>query len=458
MKIFLVSMQYAGNITGGEGVHVTELSRELVRKGHSVTVLTSGRSGQEACEDVVLEDLNADKQTKSQIRVPVRRFFALDPAEFAADAAGFESDLIAGRDFILQVLGFLRAQDEQEGIIVHLHGHFMIPSLAWDIKKFTRFTVITSIHRAESIYEERGIMHTTNPRVLDYLEEREIQAINYSDAVVVRSTFVKEMVSEIYQDRIRNKHIRVIPSAISMSFFNTPHPNLNEVQELKKRHSIEGDLILNLSIIEPIKGLEYTVQAIPLIQKRLKKMNYPGAQKVTYILAGRFNENQKPYFDRIQKMISRITDPHLRKRIRMITNCDESFKRELFDMTDIFMYTPVAEPFGIGLAESLARCRVVVTSAVEGPKLILDLQDIKPPFSVAPYGILVPFTDPSTRSDWTAEAVVHALSHKNEFQALADKGRDFVESHFSWHSLVERKIALYEEILKENESKKGAKK
>lgn len=56
MKIIIVSAQYIGSISGGGGVHVVELTRELGKLGHEVTVISMGLGRNKNEEEIVLED------------------------------------------------------------------------------------------------------------------------------------------------------------------------------------------------------------------------------------------------------------------------------------------------------------------------------------------------------------------------------------------------------------------
>ncbi len=444
MKIYLVSLQFLGTISGGEGVHVTELARELVRKNIDTTVLTIGIRNQKHFEEVTLHD-PYDKSLKSN-KIPVHRFFCSDSA-FINNGNDGTSIQIKNRvmEFLLQVLGFLRGQANQENSIVHLHGHYLIPSLSKELKHSTRFKVISSIHRAESIYEEKGILNE-NPQLLQLMEEKELNAINYSDYVIVRSNYIKDLLLELYQNRITNNKIEVLPSAVSMPFINEPIPSKEEIIRIKERIGIKGDLILSLNVIEPLKAFEYIIQSIPLLFKKLKmnKLTDP----VTIIIAGHLSDNHIWYYNKLLKGISRIVNLRQRKSIRIMTNIDTATRKDLYHVATVFLHTAIAEPFGITIAEALVKNNIVVATDAEGPRLILDYDgSIQQPLSLAKYGIIFPMHDMSTRCENITESLIYALKNKESLKSMSKSAHDHVIHNFSWDSLINKKIQLYKKLL-----------
>lgn len=436
MKIFLVTQQFVDTPVGGEAVHVTELARELRKRNYDVWVLTLGVGRQAGCENCRLD-------SDDPLRVPVVRFFASDSDRIRSPYDGsIEANVRRAREFGLQVVGYLRAQPDQERGLVHLHGHYMVPSLAKEIRRDTAFRIVSTIHRAESVYEAMGVLN--HPERMELMHEKEMDAINHSDRVVVRSAFVRDYLVELYQDRIRKDHITVIPSAVAQGFMEAPLPSAEAVAWLKTRYGFEGDVVLMFSVFEPLKGFEAALQAWPLLRKRLGR-----SRPVTLVLAGWLAENHRWYFEKLRKFVARYPGSALRRSVRFLTNVDAGLKRDLYDLADVFLCTPVAEPFGITLAEALARGKVCVATDCEGPRYILDCPDpFPPPFRVCGNGILVA-NDPGRRSEHVAEALVYALTRKGELAALAESGRRHALRRLSWRNLIDLKTSLYKSVMEE---------
>jgi glycosyltransferase involved in cell wall biosynthesis len=446
MKVFLVTQQYVGTVVGGEGVHVIELSRELRKKNIDVTVLTLGIRNMPSFEEVHLEDPFEKDHDLRRMTVPTHRFFTTDSALVDSPYQGtHEQNIVRSKEFKFQVLGFLRGQPDQERSVVHLHGHYMVPSLAKELKAYTKLKVVATIHRAESIYEEQGLL--SHPERIDYMQKKEIDAINFSDRVVVRSKFVKDFLSEVYQKRIKD-NIGFLPSAVGMPFIHEPIPSAEELAVLKAKYSIKGDLILSLGIFEPLKGFEFSLQAIPLLAKKLARQAGRGKAEFTYIIAGLLTENHRWYLNKLQKIHRKIADPRVRNSVRFMLNIDQSVKKDLYHMATVFLYTPIAEPFGITLAEALTKNNIVVSSDVEGPRFVLDCHEpVKPPFTRCAHGLLVA-NDLTRRPEFIAEALFHALTNKESLKPMCERGCDYIVRNFSWNSLINEKISLYKSILK----------
>jgi len=434
MKIFIVSQQFVGTMAGGEAVHVMQLAKELKKQKYNVFVLTLGIGNQPFCENCNLED--------SDIEVPVVRFFTEDSVKISSPYEGnFTANIKRAREFSLQVLGYLRGQTDQENSIVHLHGHYMVPSLARELRQTTNYKIITTIHRAESIYESLGLLH--HPERIQFMHEKEQDAINYSDRVVVRSNFVKNYLLELYQGRIVDK-FTVIPSAVSESFALSPIPSDSEIKNLKERYGIKGMMILSFGIFEPLKGFEYSLQALPILKKKIKNnINF------TFVLGGLLLKNHEWYYEKIKKIIRRLPIS-LKRSIKIMTNVNSETKKDLFNMTDIFLFTPVAEPFGIPLAEALSRSKICIASDCEGPRYILDFSDNfteSESFKVCKNGIIVK-NEFSKRCNYIAEALFYVLKEFDNLKKIAENGKEHALSHLSWRQLIEAKINLYKEVIK----------
>ena len=449
MNIFLVSFQFEGNIINGEGVHVRELARELIKKSHNVTVLTLGLKQQLQFENVVLEDPYDKNKANRKIKVSTYRFFVSDSPYLNTPYDGtFDDKVKRIKEFDLQVLGFLRAQKHQSRSIVHLHGRFMIPSLSKEIKLYTKFKIVSSLHRIESMYNPGQLSDMNYKRKsLLYLENKELLSVKYSNAVIVRSNLNRDLLSELFSGKIQTEKIHVLPSAVPMPFIHRPIPDPKIVDDFKSYYGIKGDLIFNLSVIEPVKSIEYTIQAVPLIYKKLRSVYKNKPENFTYIIAGLLRKENRDYIKRLQKLADKVNKKH-KHSIRIMPNIDEKTKEELFDTSSVFLYSSLIEPFGITMAEAIVKDNVIIASNTEGARLLLNKnKKISTPFSVVDHGIIVPYFDMGKRSEFFAKAVLYTFTHRKELEKVKKLGQNYVLKKYSWSTLVKKKIELYKSVL-----------
>jgi len=449
MNIFLVSFQFEGNIINGEGVHVRELARELIKKSHNVTVLTLGTKQQLQFENVILEDPYDKNKGNQKIKVPTYRFFVSDSPYLNTPYDGtFDDHVRRIKEFDLQVLGFLRAQKNQSRSIVHLHGRFMIPSLAKEIKLYTKFKIVSSLHRIESMYNPTQLSDINYKRKsLLYLENKELLSVKYSNAVIVRSNLNRDLLSELFSGKIQTEKIHVLPSAVPMPFIHRPIPAPKIVDDFKSYYGIKGDLIFNLSVIEPVKSIEYTIQAVPLIHKKLRSVYKNKPENFTYIIAGLLRKENSDYYNRLQKLAAKVNKKY-KNSIRIMPNIDEKTKEELFDTSSVFLYSSLIEPFGITMAEAIVKDNVIIASNTEGARLLLNKnKNIKAPFSVVDHGIIVPYFDMGKRAEFFAKAVLYAFTHRKELEKVKKLGQNYVLKQYAWSTLVKKKIEIYKSVL-----------
>lgn len=451
MKIYLVSIQFLGTITGGEGMHVMELAKELVKKKQEVTVLTMGIRNLPYFEKMTLTDTLPGNKKPAILKIPTYRFFSQDSPFINSPYEGLPQEVQDRiENFNLQVLGFLRAQKNQKDTIIHLHGHFRIPAMAKLLKLYTKFRIITTMHRVESLlFESRLLSGTISSSELHSLQRKELNALNNSDIVIIRSQYAKDLLTEIHGPKINPANLRVLPSAVSMSFINDPIPNSEDLKNIRTKYNVKGPMLLDLNILDPIKGHEYTIQAMPLIQKKLKKAGGKLNEPVSLFIAGLLEDKNKWYLQKLEKLVRKIRDKALRSRIRILPNIDPTVRNELFHISQIFLHTAIDEPFGITIAEAMSRSKLVIAMENEGPRLLLDADRIiKKPYSLTPNGILLPRSDIPNRVENLSEAVTYGLINSKKLAQTASRGKARALKYFSWKSLVDKVLVIYKESLK----------
>ena len=121
-----------------------------------------------------------------------------------------------------------------------------------------------------------------------------------------------------------------------------------------------------------------------------------------------------------------------------------------FDKLVELYYTSIAyifpsinrlEAFGIVQLEAMANYTAVVASDIPGPNAVME---------VGKSGLLVPKQDP----DALAKAICEILADPEKAKAMGKRGRELVETKYSWKTIVKQVTSIYEELL----AKKGCRK
>lgn len=440
MKIIIVGAQYVGSITGGGGVHVVELTRELGKLGHEVLVLCMGLGNAPKELDLVLEDPHNPNPERRKATVKVKRFFPADADEIKSPFAGTKQQEIDRlKAFRQQVLEYLLELDGYG--VVHIHGHFAVPAMARELKEKGRYKIVNSIHTFESISERVKGKDGAGEEFVKIMEEMEEEAIQHSDHLIVRSEEVLRQITKLFPQAVKKTPISVISSAVSSLFIHEPPPDEFDLRAVRGRYGIRGDLVLNVNRIDPSKGIENLLGAYPRLYEHL-------GTKLSLVIAGMIEKKNKWYHDKLQDIIAAIPDKEIRESISIHQNIPEPDKLALYQLARVFVVSSLLEPFGITLVEALAKNVPVVASGVEGPKAVMNRQKVAAPFTKADGGLLVSYEDPDKRSDNLFEALKYFFENPEEIEESAALGRAMALGKYSWEGLVERKLEIYRKVIR----------
>jgi len=224
MKIFQVCHKYLPTI-GDVGKHLRNTSERPARE-HEVTVFATDPSGELPTE----EKING---------VLVRRFKSFSPQN--AYHVSFE---------------MLRELRSSEFDIVHGHSYHAFPLFFSRYAKKRRFVATPYYH---------GHGHTPVRDSLIRLYKPFGKKIFWeADKVVALSNHEKDLLIKSF--KIDGDKIVVIPSGINLAEFK-------DLEEVRKRHKT----ILCVGRLEEYKGLQYVIQAVPLLDAgtRLEKAKIP---------------------------------------------------------------------------------------------------------------------------------------------------------------------------------------
>lgn len=444
MKIYIVSAQYIGSITGGGGIHVVDLSRELAKLGHKVTVLSMGIGKNKKEETIILKDPFNPDPKKRKCKVKVIRFWTSDSRRISGPFEGTKlGEINRLEEFGKKVIDYFKKHNEKT--IVHLHGHFMIPSIAKELREKTKFRIVTSIHTFESISEARKGKNGAGPKFIEFMRQKEEQAIKYSDYLIVRSKAVKEQIISMFPETVKSANIAVISSGVSSVFIHHPPLAGEKLDLLRQKYKIKGNFIFNLNRIDPSKGIEYAIEALYKSIKKLKKIEKNNYVETTMVIAGMLEEKNQWYFERLQKLAKRF---NLERNISFYIDISEEDKIGLFNLANVFLLPSIIEPFGITIVEALSKDVPVIAAGVEGPKDIMGVKRVEIPYVWANGGAIVYYEDPTKRAEYLSNAIVDVLTQPERVKQLVKKGKRRVLSIYSWESLVKRKLDIYRKALK----------
>jgi glycosyltransferase involved in cell wall biosynthesis len=297
MKILQVCPKYYPSI-GGVEEHVRNLSERLARK-HEITVFTCDPSGKLPEE----EKIN---------RVSVRRFKSFSPNaayyisfDMLRELKNSSFDIIHGHSYHAFPLHFCRYAERKQLVVTpHYHRYGHTPFRNFLIKSYKPFG--------------RKIL---------------VQA----DKIIAVSHYEKKLLLNDFT--ISENKISVIPNGYDLSEFH----NMETL-------SRENKTILYVGRLEKYKGVQYTIQSLPLLDKSLR-LEIVG---------------KGPYKASLMTQIDRLG---LNDRVTWYQDLPRQELLKLYARASVFVLLSQYEAFGQTVGEALAlktRCIVANTSALTG--------------------------------------------------------------------------------------------
>ncbi|MCX9011529.1 MAG: glycosyltransferase family 4 protein [Candidatus Methanoperedens sp.] len=295
-RVAMVCHRYYPDI-GGVETHVREISERLVQRGFDVEVVCTDPAGKYPCKDHY-----------NGVRITRFRSFAPKDAFYIAP----------------QLYSYLKKNDYD---IIHAHNYHAFPALFASAASEGRF--IFTPH-----------YHGKSPSVL-----RDMLLVPYrwigcsifgkADKVICVSKYEMKLIEKDFHIP-RVKLIR-IPNGLTTSEFK-------DIKELKK----ESKTILYAGRIESYKGIQYIIEALPLLPDyRLK-------------IIGKGN-----YEDKLRGIARRL---NVSERIGWLKDIKREELLSYFKSADVFVNLSTVEAYGITVAEALAcgtPCIVAAGGALE---------------------------------------------------------------------------------------------
>ena len=433
MKIYLVSVQYTGSISGSGGVYVVELSYELAKKGYDVSVVAMGIGNSPEYEEIEV----------GKNKIKVYRLWTKDSKKIKGPFEGNKKEEIQRlKDFSRNVLGFFSSENiDEKDTVIHLFGHYMVPSLAKELKKIKKYKILSTIYALESISEARKGNDSAGGRdLIKFIQKKEREAFVANDFIFVRSNTVKEELSWMLPDIYDESKVAIMSGGISDAFIAKNKLSVEYMEYVKRKFYINGELILNINRIDPAKGLEYIISAY-------KSAVESYTQPITLVIAGWLEDKNKWYYERLLKQIKKIKNRKIRDSIKIHINLTPEEKLALYNLATLTVFGYIVTPFSISLVESILKGVPFISPGIESVLDILNVDKVEQPYSILPGGILVYYLNPLKREEFLKESLKIGLAKKEELKT----GLKIVQrqmKRYLWSENIKILINVYKKLLK----------
>ncbi|GAA1480904.1 glycogen synthase [Gordonia sinesedis] len=382
-----MTREYPPEVYGGAGVHVTELVRHL-RNLATVDVLAMGAerdTAQVFSPDPGLAGANPAITTLSaDLRMAV-----------AADGA----DLVHSHTWYTGLAGHLAA--ELYGVPHVLTAHSLEPMRPW---------------KAEQL--------GGGYRVSSWVERN---AVENADAVIAVSSGMRNDVCETYP-RLDPGQVHVVRNGIDTTeWYPVDDPFGSESTLRALGVDPERPIVAFVGRITRQKGVAHLVAAAHRFDPEIQLVLCAGAPDTPEI--GAEIEAAVGELSAARDGVYWVSEMLSQPRIR-----------EILTAATVFVCPSVYEPLGIVNLEAMACATAVVASAVGGiPEVVRDEVT----------GVLVPYdpTDPVAFERGLADSVNRVVGDPATAGAMGAAGRERAESEFSWDSIAEQTLAVYQSTL-----------
>ena len=393
MNILMLSWEYAPNIIGGLGKHVTELTEAMGGgchggDGFDVHVLTPAAAGAPARED------RSD-------RLHIHRVHLHPPEE-----GDFFDRNVASNAQLAHAARELAAEFDFD--LIHVHD--WLPATAGlELMHDWRIPLVATVHATEH-GRYMGHLYTELSHKIHDLESR---LCREAWRVIVCSYFMRDSLMGIFD--LDGEALDVIPNGINIQ----PPQAQDQVreQQLRQLYAQHGEFLL-LFVGRPTheKGLQVLLDAMVLIAE---------AQPDAHLLvAGRDSKKQ----------VMAVHQRGLAGKVDLLGYVDDMTRNCLLKVADAAVFPSLYEPFGIVALEAMAAGCPVVVSDVGGLSEVVEHEVT---------GLTVYPNDPRSIR-W---AVEHIRGQPDQARIRAHRAARVVRDQFNWERITRRVHYTYRTLI-----------
>ncbi|PQC31283.1 glycosyltransferase family 4 protein [Enterococcus mundtii] len=315
MHIVMLSEDYLPNI-GGVATHVYYLSKNLVKRGHTVTIITKNNKSYKKYVTEVYDNLTI-------IRIPIGKLRKIDDVLYSLRASKYINNM---------------ARTEKIDI---LHWH--------TLNKDSR--VIKYLNKEYPIVYTN---HLSWFRSLYYQgKQKKIQnLIRHTDGIICPSKEIKEITKKIFPN-LKCKQIAngvLMPSNLS----------IKEKDILKQTLNINSQqpILISTNRFEPVKNLKMLINILPKLMSEIDNLI------VIFIGDG----SELPY---LKLQLKESTNEDQYNRIKFLGRLPVEKVGKYLSISDVFVNTSLTEGMSISLLEAMSFGVIPVVTDVGGNRDVI---------------------------------------------------------------------------------------
>lgn len=368
---------------GGMEEHVYQISLELVRRGHNVTVVTSNEADGKTCP----------QQTETIEGIRVYRFSLFMPK------------MLRESWFIPEILKcFLQLR----GNVIHVHGYRCLSS--FNAIYFAQVRNVPSVLTPHGIYPSRSFVNGLAKSVFDHVFGRLL--LNFSDKIIALSEHNRQLLLQVGASASK---IVTVPNGVNVEEYT----NLRRGDKILARLNNDHPILLYVGRIDWNKKVEKIVEAMPIILK-----DFPLAK---FVVVG------PDYGNYVNKLLEIAKKLKIEHSLVITGNVPRERLLEFYSAADLFLLPSSYEGFGLSILEAMCSKVPVVASPSGGPGDILS-------HGVNAWLLKEPTSDEISRS-------VYILLKDNQLREGLVKNASELVKKYSWKNVVNELERIYEQTI-----------
>ncbi|MGQ9513761.1 MAG: glycosyltransferase family 4 protein [Thermoproteota archaeon] len=412
MNIPYFVYEFPPRLVGGLGTYAAEMTVQLVKKGHNISVFTMNDG------NLLLRELWHGVEVIRPMTPDISEIIQtiLHPSfekwgrgiKFFGDVLAYN---IASSSILLN--DFVRKESRGYDLI---STHDWLSVLAGiSIKNELKIPMVFHIHSTE-----RGRTFGGGSPAIYSLE---YETGKHSEMIITVSYAMRD---ELISLGFEEKKIRVIYNGIDPDIWNPDKIKSDIVARLRERYGISEDdqMILFVGRLTGIKGVDRLVMAMPHVLKKIPRA------KLVIIGIGDLEMH-------LENLISTLNIQG--NVIRRYEFMGDEEKMVHYAACDVAVFPSLYEPFGIVSLEAMSMGKPVVVGARD----VSGMREQVIPRGPEQCGFHINPHDPSD----IAWGIISAISNKELNRTYGMNARKRVRSMFTWEKAADATIKAYEEVI-----------
>jgi glycogen(starch) synthase len=386
MKVGTLTWEFPPRVVGGIARHCEGLAKAMVKQNHEVHLFTLDFPGSPNYEEM------------DGVKV-YRASTELGHPNFLTWVLLFNHFLSKRMADVSRTVDF---------DVMHIHD-WLAAFSGISFKHYLKKPMVLTVHSTE-VGRAQGL-HSPDSFSINGIEWWSMYEAN---RVIVCSESMKNEICDHFN--LPQDKVDVIPNAIDATKYQIPVDR----EAVRQRYGVGCDekLVLCVGRLVPQKGIEYFIQAIPLIAKR-----YPEAK---FVIVG------EGWSRDILEEEAQASGHN--KKIKFTGFASDLEVIELMTSADVLVVPSIYEPFGIVALEGMATGVPVVASNVGGLSEVIEHDKT---------GVFVYPKNPESIA-WGIDKV---LSDPDHAKMLTKNAKEKLHKAYSWEAVAMKTVDVYRKVV-----------